>query len=75
MIKTCGDSVTFPLKLIFRSMINESVFFHGRCNDVNNKNSTPEKITNEIGDLTILCRDYVLMIYLYQRRYVEEVNF
>ena len=26
MIKTCGDAVTFPLKLIFKSMINEGVF-------------------------------------------------
>ena len=26
MIKTCGDSITFPLKLIFKSMINEGVF-------------------------------------------------
>ena len=26
MIKTCGDAITFPLKLIFQSMINEGVF-------------------------------------------------
>ena len=26
MIKTYGDAVTFPLKLIFKSMINEGVF-------------------------------------------------
>ena len=26
MIKTCGDSITFPLKLTFKSMINEGVF-------------------------------------------------
>ena len=26
--------------------------------DVNNKNSTPEKIENEIADMAILCRDY-----------------
>ena len=26
--------------------------------DVNNKNSTPEKIANEIADMAILCRDY-----------------
>ena len=26
MIKTCGDTITFPLKLIFKSMINEGVF-------------------------------------------------
>ena len=31
---------------------------HGGCNDVNNKNSTPEKIANEIADMAILCRDY-----------------
>ena len=32
--------------------------FHGGCNDVNNKNSAPEKITTEIADIAILCRDY-----------------
>ena len=26
IIKTCGDAITFPLKLIFKSMINEGVF-------------------------------------------------
>ena len=26
MIKTCGDSIIFPLKLIFKSMINEGLF-------------------------------------------------
>ena len=26
MIKTCGDSITFLLKLIFKSMINEGLF-------------------------------------------------
>ena len=26
MIKTCGDAITFPLKLIFKSMIYEGVF-------------------------------------------------
>ena len=26
MIKTCGDAITFPLKLIFKSMINKGVF-------------------------------------------------
>ena len=34
------------------------VILHGGCNDVNNKNSTPEKIANEIADMAILCRDY-----------------
>ena len=28
MIKTCGDAITFPLKLIFKSMIHEGrVYF------------------------------------------------
>ena len=31
---------------------------HGVCNDVINKNSTPEKIGNEIADMAILFRDY-----------------
>ena len=31
---------------------------HGGCNNVNNKNSTPDKIANEIADLGILCRDH-----------------
>ena len=26
MIKTCGGAITFPSKLIFKSMINEGVF-------------------------------------------------
>ena len=26
MIKTCGDSITFPLKLIFKSKVNDSLF-------------------------------------------------
>ena len=26
MIKTCGGAIIFPLKLIFKSMINEGVF-------------------------------------------------
>ena len=31
---------------------------HEGCNDVNNKNSSPEKIANEIADMAILCSDY-----------------
>ena len=27
MIKTCGDAVTFPLKFIFKSMINKGAFY------------------------------------------------
>ena len=26
MVKTCGDAITFPMKVIFNSMINEGVF-------------------------------------------------
>ena len=43
------------------SLIDETpnrIVLHGGCNNVNNKNSTPEKIANEIGDMGILCRDY-----------------
>ena len=43
------------------SLIDETsdrIILHGRCNDVNNKNSIPEKIANEIADVAILCRDY-----------------
>ena len=29
MIKICGDSITFPLQLIFKSMINEGLFPNG----------------------------------------------
>ena len=28
MIKICGDAITFPLKLIFKSTKNEGVFLH-----------------------------------------------
>ena len=31
---------------------------HGACNDVNNKNSTPNKIANEIADMAITYCDY-----------------
>ena len=37
---------------------HDRIILHGGCNDVNNKNSTPEKIANEIADMAILCRDY-----------------
>ena len=46
---------------IVPSLINETpnrIILHGGCIDVNNKNSTPEKIGNEIADLAILCCDY-----------------
>ena len=46
---------------IVPSLIDESpdrIILHGGCNDVNNKNSTLEKIANEIADMAILCRDY-----------------
>ena len=43
------------------SLINETpyrIILRGGCIDVNNKNSTSEKIANEIGDMVILCRGY-----------------
>ena len=46
---------------IVPSLIDETpdrIILHGRCNDVNNKNSTPERTTNEIADMAILCREY-----------------
>ena len=46
---------------IVPSLIEESpdkIILHGGCNDVNNKNSTPEKIANEIEEMAALCRDY-----------------
>ena len=42
---------------IVSSLINETcdkIILHGGCNDVNNKNSTPEKLANEIADMVIL---------------------
>ena len=46
---------------IVPSLIDESpdrIILHGGCKYVNNKNSTPEKIANEIADMAILCCDY-----------------
>ena len=46
---------------IVSSLIDETpgrIILHGGCDDVNNKNSTPEKIANEIEDMVILCRYY-----------------
>ena len=45
---------------IVPSLIDETdrIILHRGCNNVNNKNSTPEKIANEITDVAILCRDY-----------------
>ena len=44
---------------IVPSLIDETdrIILQRGCN-VNNKNSTPEKIANEITDVAILCRDY-----------------
>ena len=52
MIKICNDPIRFPLKLIFKSMINESVF----SNDWKKSNAVPihkknQKITLKIIDL------------------------
>ena len=46
---------------IVPSLIDETtdrIILNGGCNDVNNKNSTPEKTANEIADMAILCRDH-----------------
>ena len=37
---------------------SDRINLHGGCNDANSKNSTPEKIANEIADMAILFRDY-----------------
>ena len=45
------------------SLIDETpdrIILHGGSNDINNNNSTPEKIANETADIAILCRDYGL---------------
>ena len=46
---------------IVPSLIDETpdrITLHEGCKDVNNKNSTLEKIANQIADMAILCRDY-----------------
>ena len=46
---------------IVTSLVDETpdrIILHGGCKDVDKKNSTPEKIANEIADTAILCRDY-----------------
>ena len=40
--------------------IPDRIILHGGRNDANNKNSTPEKIANEIAHMAMLCRDYVV---------------
>ena len=35
----------------------DRIILHGGCNDVNNKNSTTEKIANELADMAMLCHD------------------
>ena len=37
--------------------IPDRIILHGGCNNVNNKNSTSDKIANETADMAILCRD------------------
>ena len=36
----------------------DRITLHAKCNDVNNKNLTPEKIANQLADMAILCCDY-----------------
>ena len=46
---------------IVPSLIDETpdrIILHGGRNDVNNRNSNPQKIANEIEDMVILCHDY-----------------
>ena len=46
---------------IVPSLIDETpnrIILHGGSTDVSNKNSTPEKIANEIANMAILCCDY-----------------
>ena len=61
-MRSCPGATLKHLRYyIVLSLINEisgKIVLHGGCNDVNNKNSTPEKIANEIADMAILCRDY-----------------
>ena len=61
-LRPCPGATLKHLKYyIVPSLIDETpdrIILHGGCNDVNNKNSTPNKIGNEIADMTILCRDY-----------------
>ena len=38
--------------------ILESIILDGGWNDLSDKNSTPEKIVNETGDIGELCRSY-----------------
>ena len=54
-----GATLKHQRYYIVPSLIDKTdrIILRGRCN-VNNKNSTPEKIANEITDVAILCRDY-----------------
>ena len=45
----------------------DRIILHGGCTDVNKKNSTPEEIANEIGDVVILFVVSVLTTSLYQQ--------
>ena len=45
------------------SLVGETpdrITMYGKCNDINNKNLTPEKIANKIGDIAILYPGYGL---------------
>ena len=44
------------------SLVDETpdITMYGKCNDINNKNLTPEKIANKIGDIAILYPGYGL---------------
>ena len=56
-----GATLKYLKYYVVPSLIDEPpqrIILHGGCNDVNNKNSTPGKIANEIACREILCRDY-----------------
>ena len=61
LISFPGATLKYLKYYIVPSLIDEApnrIILHGGCNDVDNKNSTPEKTANEIADMAILCHDY-----------------
>lgn len=55
------SKLSYVKHYVFPPLIDETpgrTIFHGGCNNVNNKNSTPEKIANEVGVMEILYRGY-----------------
>ena len=53
-----GATLKYLRYYFVSSLVDETldnIILHRGCNDVNNKNSTPEKTANKIGDMAILC--------------------